>query len=199
MAESSPGWDAQYAGPPPPWDIGRPQSVLVELAEQGHLQGHVVDIGCGTGEHAILAAQHGATAVGVDLSARALELAAAKARERGVEVSFLLGDATNLEALGMTFDVAIDSGLSHGWDGERRAAYATSLGGVLRPGGVLFLTGIRDEEPGDWGPRLSERQIRTAFSAGWTIEEIRPCLREINRPEVNVSRAKAWLATVRRA
>ena len=79
-----PGWDAVYvADQPPPWDIGRPQPALVRLAEQGLFGGHVLDVGCGTGEHALLAAAHGGTATGVDLSPRAISQARAKAAEIG--------------------------------------------------------------------------------------------------------------------
>lgn len=50
---------------PPPWDIGRPQPVFLALAEAGALRGRVLDAGCGTGEHAIMAAGLGLDATGV--------------------------------------------------------------------------------------------------------------------------------------
>ena len=82
-------WDEAYAGDkPPPWDIGRPQPAFVRLADQGLLAGRVLDSGCGTGEHTLLAAAHGATATGVDVSARAIALARAKAAGRGLAVRF---------------------------------------------------------------------------------------------------------------
>jgi hypothetical protein len=36
----------------PPWEIGRPQPALLALAEAGAIHGRVLDMGCGTGEHA---------------------------------------------------------------------------------------------------------------------------------------------------
>src|SRR5580700_100809 len=79
-------WDESYTGEqPPPWDIGRPQPVFVRLAEQGLLSGRVLDAGCGTGEHVLLAAEHGATdPTGIDLSPTAIEAARAKAAQRGI-------------------------------------------------------------------------------------------------------------------
>ena len=71
MAMTTPprDWDAVYkAATPPPWDIGRPQPAFVRLADSGLLCGAVLDAGCGTGEHALLAAARGADAVGVDVS-----------------------------------------------------------------------------------------------------------------------------------
>ena len=68
-----PEWDDSYTGPPPPWDIGRPQPAFVRLAEAGALSGALLDAGCGTGEHTILAARQGARALGIDVSPRAIE------------------------------------------------------------------------------------------------------------------------------
>ena len=63
-------WDSSYTGPSPPWDIGRPQPALLRLADAGALTGALLDAGCGTGEHTILAAQQGADALGIDVSPR---------------------------------------------------------------------------------------------------------------------------------
>jgi SAM-dependent methyltransferase len=69
---------------PPAWDLGQPQPAFVRLAEQGLLTGTVLDAGCGTGEQTLLAASHGADALGVDVSPLALEIARGKAAARGI-------------------------------------------------------------------------------------------------------------------
>src|SRR5919202_5979339 len=74
----------------PPWDIGRPQPAFVALADRGAIQGRVLDVGCGTGEHVLLCAGLGLDATGVDLASRALRAAEDKARERGLVARFLL-------------------------------------------------------------------------------------------------------------
>ena len=53
----------------------------------------VLDLGCGTGSLSVLLAKQGHEVTGVDLSARMLEQAEAKAVHHGVQVRFLLGDA----------------------------------------------------------------------------------------------------------
>ena len=68
-------WDRWYAGEPAPWEIDRPQPVLVQLAVDGRLSGRVLDVGCGSGEHALLAAEHGAEALGIDISPTAIKRA----------------------------------------------------------------------------------------------------------------------------
>ena len=63
-------WDDSYTGQAPPWDIGRPQPAFLHLADAGALNGALLDAGCGTGEHTILAACRGAVALGIDVSPR---------------------------------------------------------------------------------------------------------------------------------
>jgi SAM-dependent methyltransferase len=194
-----PGWDAAYAsGTPAPWDIGRPQPAFVRLADSGLLSGRVLDAGCGTGEHALLAAANGADAAGVDISPRAIGRARGKAAERGLVARFEVADALNLEQLGLTFDTVIDSGLFHVFDDQGRARYVTSLASALQSGGICYLMCFSDRQPGDFGPRrVRQDELTTAFSDGWTFIDIAADTFEIN-PGLGTTTAKAWLATIRR-
>jgi SAM-dependent methyltransferase len=199
MTTQPPDWDAAYqAATPPPWDIGRPQPAFVRLADSGLLCGRVLDVGCGTGEHALLAAARGADAVGVDMSPRAIEHARAKAAERGLTARFEVADALNLGQLAMTFDTAVDSGLFHVFDDEARIRYVTSLAAVLKSGGRCYLMCFSDRQPGDWGPRrIRQDEIVAAFAGGWAITGIVADTFAIN-PVFGASTANAWLATIRR-
>jgi SAM-dependent methyltransferase len=195
-ADAPHDWDDSYAGPPPPWDIGRPQPAFVRLAEAGVLTGALLDAGCGTGEHTILAARHKANALGIDVSRRAIETARHKAAERGVETSFQVFDVLSVDAIGETFDTVIDSGLFHVFDDAARARYVTALHGVLLPGGHLHLMCFSDRQPGDWGPRrVTEDELRRAFGSGWRIDSLAPDRFNIN-PGLGSLTAEAWLADV---
>lgn len=67
------------------------------LAMAGPLEGRrVLDLACGTGDIALMAAGAGAEVTGVDLTPRMLALARAKARQRGLQVRFAVGDMTAL-------------------------------------------------------------------------------------------------------
>jgi cyclopropane fatty-acyl-phospholipid synthase-like methyltransferase len=198
LADGAHDWDDSYAGASPPWDIGRPQPAFARLAEAGALTGELLDAGCGTGEHTILAARHNARALGVDVSSRAIELARHKADERGVQASFEVLDALLLAALGRSFNTIVDSGLFHVFDHGTRARYVTAVHAVLRPGGHLHLMCFSDREPGDWGPRrVSERELRAAFSSGWRIDSLAPDRFDIN-PGLGTLTAEAWLADLLR-
>ena len=193
------GWDSAYeAGARAPWDIGRPQPAFVRLADGGLLGGRVLDAGCGTGEHALLAAARGADVVGVDISSRAIERARHKAAERGLAVRFEAADALGLDGLGLTFDTVIDSGLFHVFDDADRARYVTSLASVLPPGGTCYLMCFSERQPGTLGPRrVRQEDLRAAFSDGWAVTAIAADAFELN-PGLGTPTAQAWLATIRR-
>ena len=104
-------FDAAYQGTPP-WDIGHPQKEFVELVRRGEITGSVLDIGCGTGEHALFFAGEGHDVWGIDSAPLAIRKAQEKAAERRLTVHFLVMDALDLARLDRKFDTATDSGSS---------------------------------------------------------------------------------------
>src|SRR5579863_5606005 len=89
-------WNASYRDGPAPWDTGRPQPAIVRVASQGGFAGAVLDVGCGTGENALHLASLGLAVLGVDVAETALEMARAKAADRGIAVEFAPADALRL-------------------------------------------------------------------------------------------------------
>jgi SAM-dependent methyltransferase len=196
---TTPSWDGAYTeAEPPPWDIGRPQAAFTRLADQGLLSGQVLDVGCGTGEHTLLAAAHGAEATGLDGAPTAIARAREKAAERGLTVCFEVGDALDLGVLGATFGTVIDSGLFHVFSDEDRARYVASLAVAVAPGGTCYLMCFSDRESGDFGPRrVRQDELTDAFAAGWSIVSIVADTFEVRRG-LPIAQAQAWLATIRR-
>jgi len=150
----------------PPWDIGRPQPVFARLAVNEDLGNDIIDVGCGTGEHAILFASRGYSVLGVDSAPLAVEKAKAKASQRGSKAEFLVADALHLAKLHRQFDVAIDSGLFHVFSDSDREAYVGSLRAILRPRGRYYMLCFSDKEPVGWGGprRIFKREILRSFS-----------------------------------
>ncbi len=193
--DESRSWNSAYEGSPP-WDIGAPQPEFAKLAEAGELRGQLLDAGCGTGEHTLMAALHGAKAVGVDIAELAIERARAKAEERGISATFEVADVLHLERLGRRFDVVIDSGVFHVFDDEQRLAYVDSLGSALRRGGVYYMMCFSDRQPGDWGPRrVTRAELKASFADGWSVRSIEPVKFAVT---LEPDEVQAWLATIER-
>jgi SAM-dependent methyltransferase len=189
-----------YAGPAP-WDIGRPQRPFVAIADR--ITGPVLDAGCGTGEHALFLAAQGLRVTGIDFVEEAIRRARRKSADRGLQVEFLVKDATALGEWGERFACAIDSGLFHCFCDDDRRRYVRGLARVLEPGGRLFLACFSDEEPGEVGPRrVSRQELYDAFADGWEVESVQPCRFELNPEFTEVAFSaggpKGWFAVVRR-
>jgi len=167
-------FEAHYAGQPGAgWEIGRPQPLFAELAAAGEFRGRVLDVGCGSGDNALLAAALGLETTGVDAAPSAIATAERKASERGLRVRFLVCDVLDLAELGERFDTVLDCGLFHCFHPGDRPELAASLGAVLPPGGRYFLMCFSDLQPGTWGPRrVSGAEIRAAFATGWRIDRL---------------------------
>ena len=180
----------------PPWDIGRPQPAFVVLADTGAIQGRVLDVGCGTGEHMLMSAGLGLDANGIDLASTALRAAKEKARQRGRTARFLLWDALKLADLGESFDTVLGCGLFHVFNGYDRAAYVDSLRSAVQPGGRYFMLCFSDQQPGDWGPhRIAQAEIKAAFAEGWRVDSIESSTIDITTDPDGI---RAWLVALTR-
>ncbi len=190
-------FDAAYASTPA-WEIGRPQPALAALFDGDEVAGRVLDVGCGTGELALLAGTRGLDAVGVDSSPRAIEIARRRAEERGIDsVRFVVGDALDLSFLDATFDTVLDSGVFHVFSDEDRLRYIESLGRVLRLGGRYHLLVFSDAQPGDWGPRRIRREeLEAAAADGWELVAVEPATFVVTFQDEPV---RAWRATMVRS
>jgi SAM-dependent methyltransferase len=123
-------------------------------------------------------------------------LAQAKAARLGVTIHFRVADALELDKLGRTFDVVLDSGLFHVFSDTDRIRYIQSLGSAVRPRGTLHILCFSDLEPGTDGPRrIGERELILAFGRGWQVECVAEARFETN---IHPEGARAWLATFTR-
>lgn len=132
------------------WGEGRYESTAQELAPASEqvveaagigAGERVLDVACGTGNAAAVAAARGARVVGVDGAERLLGVA----RERVPEGQFLHGDLERLPVEDASFDVVLSVfGVIFAHDARRAAA---ELRRVVRPGGRIVLATWLDRGP----------------------------------------------------
>jgi cyclopropane fatty-acyl-phospholipid synthase-like methyltransferase len=208
-------FNSAYRGTPP-WDIGRPQKEFIGLVKRGEITGPVLDIGCGTGEHALFFAAEGHEVWAIDSAPLAIQKAKEKAAERGLRVHFLVLDALHMSELirksdtgretakqvpdqektAKQFSTATDSGLFHTLSDEDRPVFVENLAAVLSPGGKYLMLCFSELEPGGYGPRrVTQGEIRESFRDGWTINYIRPATFE---SRTRAEGPKAWLSSISR-
>jgi hypothetical protein len=120
------------------------------------IRGRVLDVGCGAGEHVLLAAQLGLDVTGL-----------------------VCGDVRHLGQLGAFFDTVLDCELFHALTGPDRHAYVAGLRAVLRPGGRYFMLCYRNAQR-DVPHRVRREDIRAAFADGWQVDAIDPVTIETN-------------------
>jgi ubiquinone/menaquinone biosynthesis C-methylase UbiE len=143
---------------------------------------HVLDIGCGSGQMTRDAARRavGGSAVGVDLSSRAVELARRLAERDGVvNVRFLQADAQIHSFPEQHFDVVISR---HGamFFGDPVAAFI-NIARAVRPGGRLVLLTWQPWERNEWlrsfrGALAVGRELPTRPGALEDPDQVRPLL-----------------------
>ena len=124
------------------WEIG---PVLVEAAKVSPGQ-RLLDVAAGTGNVALRAAEAGADVVAVDLTPEHFEAGRRHARDRGVEIRWVEGDAQALPFEAEEFDVVTSSfGAIFAPDHQRTAG---ELLRVCKPGGTIAMANFTPDGVG---------------------------------------------------
>src|ERR1700759_409413 len=129
------------------WDAGRYEWTAAELepvaravvqAAQPRPGDRFLDLACGTGNAALLAAGSGASVIGVDAAPRLLELARERALALGVEAEFRQGDLLELPVPDAGADIVVSVfGVIFAPDRERALK---EVARACAPGARVFVT-----------------------------------------------------------
>jgi SAM-dependent methyltransferase len=157
-----------------PWEEGLAQPSIAEqiTAMFDHEEagreppyGRVLDLGCGSGAHAVALAARGWRVTGIDIIPEALDRARNRADQAGVEVRFVHGDVTALRAAGVGagFRLVLDFGTVHGLMQTQRQAVGREVSAVTSPDATLLMLAFA---PGSRGP-LPRGMSRTDIEAAY--------------------------------
>lgn len=144
-------WDVFYSDRERgvPFFVNAPDENLVEYLRVGRLppQGVALDLGCGPGRNAVYLAELGYAVDAVDLSVEALRWAEERAKERNVNVRFILDNLFDFEAGEAEYDLIYDSGCLHHIAPHRRPDYIKLLRKALKPGGFYAVVCFVENGP----------------------------------------------------
>ncbi len=159
-------WDERYRTGTLPWDRKAPDANLVDIVKSYPIPGgKALEIGCGTGTHAIWLAENGFEVTALDIAPTAVEMAGEKAQKAGVEIDFQVADflAKGADIDGGPFDFIFDRGVFHSrFVGKRkRELFARRVSSHLRDNGLwLSLVGCKDyDNPLSNMPRRSATEV----------------------------------------
>ncbi len=114
----------------------------------------VLDLACGTGRHAIAAAELGAQVVAVDVDTDKLDRARSMADRAGLTVDWVQADLRNYPLPVRAFDIVM---MFYYLDRQRTG----DILGAVRPGGFfLFETFLNVQRQYGWGPKSDDHLLK---------------------------------------
>jgi SAM-dependent methyltransferase len=138
--------------------------------------GQALDLGCGSGAHAVTLAQRGWRVVGVDQIDKALVRARNRAAAAGAQVSFVKADVTRLDpaAVGSGHEFLLDVGCFHGLSTEGRVAMGQSIDRVAAPEATLLLLAFKPGVTRRPLPRGADTAAIERALPGWRVLDTEP-------------------------
>lgn len=166
-----------------PWEAGLAQhgvvaqiSAMFEREEAGRVPpyGRALDLGCGSGIHAVELARRGWQVTGIDIVHKAIDRARYRANQFGEKVNFIHGDVTCLRdrGVGNNFNLILDFGTVHGLSWEQCQQVGEEVSAVASGDASILMLAF---EPGRRGPLprgLSKQDIQAIFPEWRIVEEM---------------------------
>jgi SAM-dependent methyltransferase len=152
-------WEERYRSNPQNWSGNPNPALITEIADLP--PGTALDAGAGEGADACWLAARGWQVTGVDISTTALDRAAVRAREEGLDVTWQQLDLTR-DPAPKTYDLV--SALFLHLPPAQRRTLMDHLTAAVAPGGTMLVVGHDPRDMHVHRPGLAEM--------GWTAEEL---------------------------
>ena len=136
--------------------------------------GRTLDLGCGSGIWAVALAERGWQVTGVDFVPKALRRARERAEQAEVEVEFLEGDVTKLDAAGVGsgFRLLLDFGCFHDeLSDEQRREEGREATEAAAPDATLLMMAWKPGRRGPLPRGASHEEIQAAFPEWKLIDD----------------------------
>ena len=132
--------------------------------------GSALDFGCGSGIWSVRLAQRGWQATGIDVVPTAIRRARERAQAAGVNVRFVEGDVTALQAAGVgsDFGFVLDFECFNHLNDVQRRAVGREVSAVAGPGATILLLVVGAGRRWPLARGASRSDIDAAFP-GWTV------------------------------
>jgi len=164
-----------------PWEDGLAQASVAdqivamfdrEEADRQPPYGRALDVGCGSGIHAVELAKRGWQVTGIDIVRKALDQARRRADQAGQQVDLIHGDVTRLQdsGVGAGYRLILDFGTVHGLSPQQCQQVGQEIDAVASDDATILMLAF---EPGRRGPLpggLSATDIQDIYPA-WEITD----------------------------
>ncbi|AQS58837.1 class I SAM-dependent methyltransferase [Desulforamulus ferrireducens] len=198
MTKVEEGYKQRYKAGNTPWDIGRPESNLIQTVTAMDIKPcKALEIGCGTGTNSLWLAQQNFDVVGIDTSEMAIQQAMEKAAQDNIKCTFVVSDIFTNKIAGAPFGFAFDRGCFHSFNtDEERMNFAEKVASLLEKDGLwLSLLGNADEKrPFPGPPQRTARDIVNSVEPYFEILSLVSGHFESNHP----SPPRAWVCLMRK-
>ncbi|MCE7858626.1 MAG: class I SAM-dependent methyltransferase [Chloroflexi bacterium CFX2] len=162
-------YDIAYRISSPRWDNNQVPPEVIAIASELPKNGRVLDLGCGTGTSSVYLAHQGLRVTGLDFSAKAIEMAKARARQERVDADFRVADVTQLDFLTESFDLILDVGCLHGINAKGRQDYARHVARLTHAGSKLLLWAFTGQ---NFGIGVQPNELHALFSSAFDLERV---------------------------
>jgi len=135
----------------------------------------LLDVGCNWGRWSIAASRKGYTVIGLDPSLGAVMAARRVARQLGLEIKYIVGDARYLPFQGTSFDYVFSYSVIQHFSKENATKAINEIGRVIKPNGISLI-----QMPNFLGIRSLQHQFKRKFREAinfevryWSLPELK--------------------------